>query len=38
MILQSHSQSYIQRKPLKRCMHPNVLSGTIYNSKDVEAT
>ena len=38
MILQSHSWPYIQRKHLKRYMHPNVLSSTIDNSQDMEAT
>ena len=41
MIQQSHSW-YISGKDenynLKRCMHPNVNSSTIYNSQDIETT
>ena len=39
MIKQSQSWAYILRKHnLKRYMHPNVHSSTIYNSQDVEAS
>ena len=41
MIQQSHSWAYISEEEssnLKRCMHPNVHSSTIYNSQDMEAT
>ena len=43
MIQQFHSQVYIymeknENTNLKRYMHPNVHSSTIYNSQDMEAT
>ena len=42
MIQQSCSWAYIQKKEensnLKRCLHPDVHSSTIYNSQDMEAT
>ena len=41
MIQQSHSWQYIQKNEntnLKRYMHPNVHSSTIYDSQDMEAT
>ena len=40
MFLQFHSWSGKKKKKhnLKRYKHPNVHSGTIYNSHDVEAT
>ena len=39
MIQQSHSW-HISRENhnLKRHMHPNIQSGTIYNTQDMEAT
>jgi len=40
MIQKSHSWTYIWGKEsnLKRCMHFNIHSSTIYSSQDMEAT
>ena len=40
MIQQSHFWAYIWKKlnNLKRYMHLNIHSSTIYNSQDIEAT
>ena len=38
MIQQFHSWVCIQRKHLKRYMHPDVHSSTIYSCQDTEAT
>ena len=38
---QSHSWAYIQKRQsshLRRYMHPNVQSSTIYGSQDMQAT
>ena len=41
MTLQSHSWAYIGKNEssnLKRYMHPNVNSSTLYSSQDMETT